>query len=126
MSFLAKLNIEDEEINVLQCSFDFTQPIDHSGRPHAVPKAGLIRITLESTNSTMLLGWMVSVHEYKNGTITFYRRDVMSSNKILEFREAFCVDYKETFDASNTQAMKTHLTISAREVSVNDVSLINS
>jgi len=111
MSFLAKLTIEDVEMNVLECSFEFIQSIDSNG--------GLIHILIESTNSTDFLAWMVSPGDYKDGEIVFYKRDIMSSNKTLHFTDAFCVGYLEQFDAENSLPMRTKLTISARAMGVN-------
>tara|TARA_R110002124_G_scaffold138798_1_gene302825 strand:- start:53947 stop:54342 length:396 start_codon:yes stop_codon:yes gene_type:complete len=119
MSFLAKLTIEDVEMNVLECSFEFIQSIDSNGRPTGRPRGGLIHILIESTNSTDFLAWMVSPGDYKDGEIVFYKRDIMSSNKTLHFTDAFCVGYLEQFDAENSLPMRTKLTISARAMGVN-------
>lgn len=126
MSFLAKLTIEEEEMNVLECSFEFTQKVDYNGRPTELPRAGLINILLESTNNTNLLAWMVLPHTYKDGEIVFFKRDIMSSNKTLKFFDAFCVSYQENFNAEDALPMKTKICISARALEINDVSYENS
>lgn len=126
MSFLAKLTIEDEEMNVLECSFEFTQKVGYNGRPIEMPRAGLIHILIESNNNTNLLAWMVFPNTFKDGEIVFYKRDIMSSNKTLLFHDAFCVSYQEVFNAEDALPMKTKIAISARSIDVNDVGYENS
>ncbi|GEQ86166.1 hypothetical protein ULMS_16740 [Patiriisocius marinistellae] len=120
MSFLAKIIIEDDEMNVLFCSYEFSQKVDHSGRAIEMVRSGLINVMIESTNNTNLTHWMLNPYEFKKGKIVFYKRDVMSSNKTLIFDDAVCVFYKETFDAENAVPMKTEIQISARVLELND------
>lgn len=126
MSFLAKLTIEDEDTNVLECSFDFTQNIGSDGRPVELPRAGLIHLLLESTSNTDILSWMVMPHTFKDGEIVFYNRDSMSSNKTLTFHDGICVSYHEEFNAEDVLPMKTRISISARAIDINDVSYENT
>jgi len=126
MSFLAKLTIEDEEMNVLECSFQFTQNVGPDGRPTELPRAGLIDLLLESTKNTNLLSWMVMPNTFKDGEIVFFDRDNMSSNKTLTFYDAFCVSYQEVFNAEDTLPMKTRIAVTARAIDINDVSYENS
>lgn len=126
MSFLAKLTIEGEETNILECSYDFNQSIGHDGRPTELPRAGLIHLLLESTGNTDILAWMVLPHTFKDGEIVFYNRDSMSSNKTLTFHDAICVSYQEAFNAEDTLPMKTRISITARAIDINDVSYENS
>ncbi len=126
MSFLAKLTIEDVEMNVLECSFEFIQSIDSNGRPNGRPRGGLISLLIESTNSTDFLSWMISTGDYKDGEIVFYKRDIMSSNKTLHFHDAFCVGYLEQFNAENSVPMRTKLTLSARVMGVNSTEYVNT
>ncbi len=126
MSFLAKLIIDEEENNVLECSFDFTQNIGPDGRPVELPRAGLIHVLIESTGNTDILAWMVMPHTFKDGEIVFYNRDSMSSNKTLTFYDGICVSYHEEFSAEDALPMKTRIAISARAVDINDVSYENN
>ena len=98
MSFIAKLKLDSEEINVLQCGFRFTQGMDATGKPTAIPRGGTISLTVESNSNNDLFDWMISPTQTKNGAITFFRRDTMSKLKTLQFTEAHCVDYYETYN----------------------------
>src|SRR5690349_12468730 len=99
MSFIAKLKIDGEEMNVLHCGYRFSQRTDAAtGKPTAAPQGGIINLTIESTSGTEMFDWMVHTTQVKSGTVTFFRRDNMSKLKTLEFVDAYCVDYYETFD----------------------------
>lgn len=120
MSFITRITVDDEEMNVLHCSFHFSKATDATGRPIAVPQGGSINLLIESNGSTVLFDWMISATQTKNGTITFYRRDSMSRLKTLQFTEAHCIEYQETYDHEGNHPMQTHITLSARELRLND------
>ena len=126
MSFISKIKIDGEEMNVLHCGFHFSQATDATGRPTAIPQGGSIDLLLESNGNTNLFDWMISPTQTKNGSITFYRRDTMSKLKTLEFTDAHCVNYRETFDHSGNHPMQLHLILSARELKLNDSAFTNN
>jgi len=126
MSFIAKLHIDKDEMNVLHCGFRFTQGIDATGKPVAIPQGGTIHLTLESSGDTDLFDWMVSPAQTKSGSIIFYKRDNNSKLKTLEFTDAHCVDYYETFDHVGENPMQVQISISAREVKLNESEFRNN
>jgi len=119
MSFIAKLSLDGEEMNVLYCNFHFSQVIDPTGRPSSIPKGGTVNLTLESTGKVDLFDWMVSATQRKSGSITFYRRDTMSKLKTLVFTDAHCVDYSESYHHDGDFPMQIALMLSAREIKLN-------
>lgn len=126
MSFLAKLEIDGEEMNVLHCGFRFNKAIDATGKPTSIPKGGTVNLVVESTGNTNLFDWMISATQTKNGSVTFFRRDTSSKLKKLEFSEAYCVDYNETYDHSGEHPMQVELLISALEIKLNDSEFKNN
>ncbi|MCW3092360.1 MAG: hypothetical protein JWP81_3429 [Ferruginibacter sp.] len=126
MSFLAKLVIGSTEYNILNVEYDITQPIDQNNRPNGKPKGGLINLVLESGNNNELLEWMVKHEMVKNGKIVFYRRDASSQLKTVNFTDAFCVYFKDSFTADGKIPMTTRLTLSARELKINNNIISNS
>jgi len=126
MSFIAKLHLEGEEMNVMHCGFRFSQITDATGKPTAIPQGGSINLLVESTGSTDLFDWMINPTQTKNGDITFYRRDTMSKLKTLEFTDAHCVEYYETFDHVGENPLRIQLTLSAREIKLNDSEFKNN
>lgn len=126
MSFIAKLHLEGEEIDVFHCGFRFTQMTDATGKPTAIPQGGTINLVVEATASTDLFDWMISPTQTKNGDVTFYRRDNNSKLQTLEFTDALCVDYFEHFDHVGDNPLQIELTISARELKLNDSDFKNN
>lgn len=126
MSFLAKLNIDDDEMNVLDCNFSFEQGADYTGRPSQKPKGGQITILLESTGKTDFLEWAISSSMSKDGKIIFYKRDNLSSLKTLDFKEAYCLKYTEDFNAVDSLPLKTRIVISAKEISMKGTTFTNN
>lgn len=119
MSFLAKLEIDGEEMNVLEFHCSLRQDIDKSGKPSADPSGGNIKLLVESTKSTLLFDWMISHAQTKNGKITFYRRDAVSKMRELQFNEAYCVSYDEIFVSDNNMPMQIQFVISSKEIIMN-------
>lgn len=127
MSFQATAELGDsKKMQTLHCSFQFIQPTDVTGKPVAVPQGGTIRLTVESVGTAELFAWMISPTQVKSGTITFYRRDMNSKLKTLEFTDAYCVGYQEIFDHSGAHPMLIELVLSARELKVNDSQFRNN
>ncbi len=126
MSFLSKIIIDDDSLNVLQCSFSFDQGADRTGRPSQKPIGGQIQLIVESTNKTDFLEWMISPDMTKDGEITFYKRDNMSSLKTLKFKDAFCLNYREDFDAVSDKPLTTRFIISAKELIIKDTTYTNN
>lgn len=126
MSFLAKLNLEGEDLNILDCNIAFTQETDYTGRPCSKPRGGQIRLLIESTAKTDYLEWMISSTLTKKGEIVFFKRDNMSSLKTIKFSEAHCVEYTEHFNATDSQPLQIHLLLSAKEISVKGTTFKNN
>jgi hypothetical protein len=127
MAFLAKVSIDGgDEMNVLNCSFRFTQVTDATGKPSSIPHGGYVSLIIESTKETELYDWMIGPTATKNGTVTFYRRDMLSKLKTLEFTEGYCVDYQESFDHRGEHPMQIALTISARTLKLNESEFKNN
>lgn len=119
MSFLAKLNVDGEESNVLECMFSFAQQTDEIGKPSSIPIGGKIHLTLESTGNVNLYDWMISPTMTKSGIVTFYRRDTMSKLKVLEFTDAHCTNYLEKYVHDTDFPMQTSVILSAKQLSLN-------
>lgn len=121
MSFIAKLQLQNEdEMNVLRCDYRFHQQIDVTGKASTIALGGTINVTVTNINHQGLFDWMINTHHTKNGKITFIRYDTMSKLKILEFENALCVEYHETFDAAGDHPMVLQLKLSAHIIKLDD------
>jgi len=96
---------------ILECDFEIFQGVGSRNLPNRATEIGLIHLVLESGNSNELLVWGMSTGT-KNGSIAFTRRDATSPLKTLIFENAFCIKYRETFNANGELPMRVHLTIS--------------
>lgn len=119
MSFLAKLIIDENTMNVLDCSFNFEQGADHTGKPSQRPKGGQINLLIETSKKIDFSEWIISQDSIKNGEIVFYRRDNLSSLKKITFKDAHCISYHESFNADDNDPFKTRLVVSAENISIN-------
>ncbi|TWP24082.1 hypothetical protein ETU08_06755 [Apibacter muscae] len=125
-SFLAKLEMEGDTYNVLQCKYDFYQNIDNAGKPQGSCKGGKILLTIESSGKPTFIEWMLSSEKTKDAVIVFYRRDAMSKLQEVKFEKGYCIEFSEEFDAINDQPMKIKLLISAKKLSICTVGFENS
>ncbi|MBC9795222.1 type VI secretion system tube protein TssD [Sinomicrobium weinanense] len=121
MSFLSKCVIDDHEMNVLDYEIVFDQDSDISDKPASDPRGGKIRLVVELTRSTMLYEWMISSSQTKNGIITFYKRDAMSTLRKVEFKRGYCMHYRERFTADSDKPLRVQIMISAKEIIINSV-----
>ncbi len=116
MSFLARLYINDQQINVLYCEYSFRKTLDKSGKPFTIPRGGEIFLKVESTSNDDLLDWMISPTRTLSGKIVFYKRDNMSKLRELNFTDAYCVRFSEKYTHYTEQPMFIEATISAKEI----------
>lgn len=118
MSFLAKMFLDEEELKLINCHFSFRQDTDINGRPLAKPQGGQISLLVNSESKINFLEWMVSPKQTKDGEIIFYRFDGITIYKKLVFKDAFCVEYSEQFNAEGQTPMIISLVISAKELQI--------
>ncbi|HNU76866.1 MAG: type VI secretion system tube protein TssD [Prolixibacteraceae bacterium] len=116
MSFKAKLEVDGKEYRVVYCNYSLKQFVDDTGRPSSTVRAGTIDIIVESTDDTTLFEWMCDSYMRKDGKITFNKRDEDAKMKELEFKEAYMVSYKESFDNAGTGAMQEKFSLSAHSI----------
>ncbi|MBL7728210.1 MAG: phage tail protein [Dinghuibacter sp.] len=125
MSFKVKLKVAGKEVNVLDLSYQLKQETDATGRPSAVTRGGKISLTVESTGDTSFFEWMCNNFERKDGSIVFIKRDTDATLKELNFKEAYLVEYRENFSATNDNPVSETFTLSAKEISMGSGSHVN-
>ncbi|WP_025739947.1 type VI secretion system tube protein TssD [Aquimarina pacifica] len=119
MSFEAKLHIEDQEITVLHCRFNFRKSIDAKGQPVESMRGGQISLKIEATNKIDFISWMKSSNQLKSGKIVFHKRDNMGSMTTVEFSDAHCIDYEKEFNAIDANPFVTRFVMSVKDISEN-------
>lgn len=118
MSFKVTMKVAGKEVNVLNCSYALKQETDATGRPSSITRGGKITLTIESTGDTTFFEWMCNNFERKDGSIVYIKRDNKATLKELNFKEAYMVDYRETFDSTGDNPVSETFTISAQEISM--------
>lgn len=121
-----KWTCDGEEEEVVKLSYKFNQSIDAIGQPAGEVRGGIIDISLRTLASSMRYGWMISSDMKKSGSLDFEDKDGKVLKK-LEFEDAYCVTYHETFDDTdisevNGRKVQTgvleHLTLSAKKITI--------
>lgn len=126
MSFLAKLELDNETFNVLEFDVSFNQGIDNNGKPANRTKGGQLRLVVESTSTNLFSDWMVSHTSVKNGKIIFYRRDAMSTMKNITFKKGYCIFFHESFRSETTTPMSTEILITSNEIKIGNTVFENN
>ena len=127
MSFIARLQLQNEsEIEVLRCSFRFNQHVDVSGKASSRPMGGTISLTLATCKHPGLFDWMINTSQTKSGKVVFIRHDNNSNFKTLEFENALCIEYYETFDTAGQYPVLLQLTLSAHTIKLEETVFKNS
>jgi hypothetical protein len=129
MILTARLFIDGHEsgndgIALLSCNFNFTQDIDQRGLPKSEVKGGVITLAFNSIDDQEIMQWMFSAKSDKNGKITFASEEANKVFKTLEFKDARCITYNESFIRDSE--MIQEITISAREVTISGVTHMNT
>jgi len=126
MSFLAKLELDNEVFNVLEFDIHFSQHVDNNGKPANKTKGGEIKLVIESTQTDLFSDWMVSQTSVKDGKIIFYRRDAMSTMKNITFSKAYCISFRKSFRSEGSIPMVTEIVITSNEVKVGNTMFENN
>lgn len=119
MALAGTLKIESKEYNILECEYEFTQAVDHTGRPTDRTRGGLINIVIEAPadSNLVLHEWMRDKDAVKDGTITLtVNQDHVDSKKTIDFKDAYCVRLYEYYNNNNSVQMYMKLSIMAGTV----------
>lgn len=125
MSFKAKLKVGGKEVNVLSCKYTLKQETDPTGRPSSVARGGKIELLVESTGDTGFFEWMCNNFERKDGSVVYIKRDSDATLKELTFKEAYMVEYQESFEASGDLPVREHFVLSAKSIKLGNGEHVN-
>ncbi len=126
MSFKAKFTVSGKEFRVLDASFDLHQIVDKTGRVSSETRGGKINVVVESTQETDLFEWMCNSYETKDGSLVFMKRDSDATLKELKFKEAYMINYTETFSSTNDLPMFISFSLSAKEIELGNGKFSNN
>jgi len=124
MTFKAELKFNDarEPYSVIECDYEFSQEIDGSGKPCAMPRCGIINVVLETKSDPAMMQWMLGAGNIRSGQIIFYNDDSATKKlKTLSFKQAVCVRLHEKFLNYGESPMTTYLSFVAKDVSLDGI-----
>ena len=116
-AFKGELEVGNHRYGVVECTYQFSQTTDETGKPTSRPKGGKITFVTPSMSDDDLFfyNWMANKTEVKSG---YFRFDVFSyqnkrSFKTVFFKNAYCVELKDYFNDKDSRLMYSTITISA-------------
>ena len=122
MALQGQLKIGGRIYGVVECSYDFSQSIDETGKPTSRPRGGTITFVMPSTSDDDLFfyNWMFNKTQVHNGTFRFcvYTTRNKQSYKTVEFSNAYCINLRDYFNDSDSKLMYTTVTISAEQIRI--------
>lgn len=128
-SFLAKFSLATGgfETVVNYVYLDINQAVDSLGRPASLTRGGKITIEFNAMSDNIVAEWMANPAKRLDGKIRFTKMDSMeSTEKEINFYNAYCVELMERFDGTTTTAqMVTVITISPEVIFVGTTKLDN-
>ena len=119
MAHKTTLKINGSPYDVLECEYEFIQPVKENGQPSARPTGGLISFTIVSPDDkdTSFHEWMLNKTEIKDGMFDFeVMNDGKVTHKTVAFKNAYCIRLYEYFNNANNIQMYMKITISAAEI----------
>ncbi len=125
MAIQGKLQIGGHTYSVVECSYEFTQAIDDTGKPTSRPRGGTITFTMPSTSDddVFFYKWMFNKVEVMAGRFKFvvFSNENKRSYKTVDFVNAYCVGLRDYFNDNDSRLMYTTVTISAEVIKVGSI-----
>lgn len=117
---------QGKDIEVISSHIEFNRKTDNKGRPVTNVIGGRITITVESTRETTILEAMVnSPFKAISGKVIYYNTKDNSIFRVVEFKYAYIVYYKEVYNVDRKRQMYSTITFSADIIMIGDAYLSN-
>ncbi|TGY25288.1 type VI secretion system tube protein TssD [Bacteroides caecimuris] len=122
----ATVCLQGKDIEVISSHIEFNRKTDTKGRPVTNVIGGRITVTIESTKETIILEAMInSPYKVISGKVTYYNTDDNSVFRVVEFKYAYIVYYKEVFNVDRKRQMYSTITFSADIIMIGNAYLSN-
>ena len=122
MALQGELKIGGRTYGVVECTYEFNQSVDDTGKPVTRPKGGQITFVMPSTSDDDLFfyKWMFNKTEVKAGIFRFvvYSKSNKRSFKTVEFANPYCISLKDYFNDNDSKLMYTTVTVSAEVIRI--------
>lgn len=122
----ATVCLQGKDIEVISSHIEFNRKTDTKGRSVTNVIGGRITVTIESTKETIILEAMInSPYKVISGKVTYYNTDDNSVFRVVEFKYAYIVYYKEVFNVDRKRQMYSTITFSADIIMIGNAYLSN-
>ena len=121
MSFISNLTVDGKAHVLLRCSYKFDTQLDTTGKPVGKVSGGVLDLVLEADGTQDLIHWMLLSDQLKDGSITFYKRDVMATMQSIDFVDGACFGYNEIYSHDEEEPLQIGLQIAVKSLSIADV-----
>ncbi len=120
MSILAKLLIDNVEVDVRRFQFEFHQEADINGRPNKKTTFNGLKLEIESRRDLNLADWSFAKDQKKKIELHIYPRTLDTKTRKLYFYDSHLLYWKTHFSATGEQPMTETLHISSGYVKDNN------
>lgn len=105
----ATVCLQGKDIEVISSHIEFNRKTDNKGRPVTNVIGGRITITVESTRETTILEAMVNCpFKAISGKVIYYNTKDNSIFRVVEFKYAYIVYYKEIYNVDRKRPNVFH------------------
>ncbi len=126
MSVIAKLLIDDKEINVLRFSFGFNQRADATGRPSQKPRFTGLQLVIETRKDLNLADWSFASNQTKQLELHIYPVILGGKTRKIYFFDAHLVNWNNSFSSTGSNPMSETLEITCAGVEDSNTASIYS
>ncbi len=124
MSFITKLFVDGKAITLLDISWSVDKQADETGKPIAMATGGQFNVAFElAKKEGDFLDWVQTIDMVKNGSIIYYKDELLAVKHKLEFKYAYCLNF--SVDADSEGRAIAHVTISAQEFTFDGITFKN-
>ena len=117
-----KLTVDGfKEREVMSVYYKFDQAVDIEGQISGIPRGGKITVRVKAMNdgNPELLSWMIAPHLAKKGTVEFLKTTDGSTMKTIEFEDAYCINFTESWQ--DKEGHWEEVQLSCRKISLGPV-----
>lgn len=129
MALLGELIIGARKYGVVECSYDFNQSVDETGKPSSRTSGGRITFVMPTTNDSdsFFYLWMFNKTLVHDGVLRFvvFTNDNRRSYKTVSFFNAYCINLRDYFNNNDSRLMYTTVTISAESMTIGTATFDN-
>ena len=117
MALTATLEFGNKKFDVKELDYEISLPYNNSRKPSGVPQGGEISFTILSPKKDNLLfhDWLLNSKDnaMSGKFILPLTHNTEYMEKVVEFKNAYCVRIHESYNSKNTSQLYMRITISA-------------